>query len=1428
MKLNFSIDNRGMQYYISELDATYNRDDRVYWFEFEVYEKLPSRDKDLILSKLSSVFDIWFDEETFQQEDAIEDAKAEWCEYTKDVFTPYGQESILRLILEQDSENPQFSEEAIMTHIYENWGDYFHLSALNQIAFFSERDPRINLIEQRNSGMLHSIKKEVERYPASGVAELSFDNSKFDLLGEYVLKKDYYLVRISLQMPYSHSSVPESILSCYARGTQKKEKFANWLNDNNTNKYYYNLGGESHETPGLGMLRDQFTDENRNEKYKKIADEWSAYFSQIVSQEKKLNSFTPEQQSHLLEKIRAADIYSFETKLFLNSYDSFVTILNFLGNTELFTPSGEVKEGVEISHYFERNIKELIEAKPLVDTLNTYIGNARGRDHWYKYTGLNGNPREEGDTEADGEDSTNIPFVPQKAEIIIQNVEITNTFDYDNFFEGVATVTPSVSTSYKALFPPILESSQPAFLASSQEYEIFFQLSDYTNFEEVAHVDLRITLCSNGKSIVNEATWYDQIIYFPKNLIQKHDDQWYSVIIDRNRDLQHEHWQNETYYKIQARLGTSINGGVWESASSYIQWRNQQTKRGLFSDWSTAMILKAIPQPSLKFVNLLKSERPFFLPEQNNIALLNSSPLLVCEYKQNDLNLNFKGTEYLYKYRFFLYEITNNANKKLVDSTDWFTYTNAIDNENLSTFSYRFDTNLQENIDYRVVVEGMTVNNYNLIDYFDFQIETLDTSSLNENCNLFYNYDEENGAVMLEIELKEKENNENYNNSLIIIRQEVLNWEKESSGTIKYNCGPEQEMQYIWLELNSNDIANGKKIVYNDRTVECGKTYRYIAREQSLDGVRSMPFPFVNKKEPLKEHITTNFEHMFVFDGEKQLKLKFNPKLDNFKHTTLIQKQDTLGGKYPVIMKSGQAYYAEFSLGGLITLNDEDQYFYNSDIFPYSIHELKGLKRIQEKDKKFITNVDEDTITDIIIPRFSTNLTYDTINYERKFREDVEKFLNDNNYKLFRSPYEGNLVVAFSEVSLAGEPKLGRAIATMTSKVYEMAENNYKNLIKYNFIRPGNYVNYSDKLKHSYGQLEEVVNYNDNIITLINNKIKQENMDQNIFNENNNFIAQKILNYKTITITNYPYIPEQLNYRILEEKSKLSNSNLNLINKLTNIKEHILDDYYLQSPIFCKFKNQQITILPGQKYIFTNVNPEDILCIVNIDNARNILGKALLIEYSFEYYNTIQTTPNAVIGSWIYPEFGGFNGIFYNLQENENNELFPYGEKKYIFRQTNGYEYYRTQNINRLILEQIYNDLKDKYMNSTTDLNFSMEIKNTNINENTYIEIVENSIPKRKYKILLPDILKISFESDNYTLSKLKAALEQQNVYFPTSNLSNPGGFSNNLNIVSKLFVDMATEENPIQITQLHQDDSPCQMSIIYLAQILVQQREVE
>jgi hypothetical protein len=65
--------------------------------------------------------------------------------------------------------------------------------------------------------------------------------------------------------------------------------------------------------------------------------------------------------------------------------------------------------------------------------------------------------------------------------------------------------------------------------------------------------------------------------------------------------------------------------------------------------------------------------------------------------------------------------------------------------------------------------------------------------------------------------------------------------------------------------------------------------------------------------------IYVDFEDAFLFDGERQLKIKYNPKVSSFKKNLLEQKTDTIGGKYPFIFRNGRVYYSEFSISGLIS-----------------------------------------------------------------------------------------------------------------------------------------------------------------------------------------------------------------------------------------------------------------------------------------------------------------------------------------------------------------------------------------------------------------------------------------------------------------------------------------------------------------------------
>jgi hypothetical protein len=74
------------------------------------------------------------------------------------------------------------------------------------------------------------------------------------------------------------------------------------------------------------------------------------------------------------------------------------------------------------------------------------------------------------------------------------------------------------------------------------------------------------------------------------------------------------------------------------------------------------------------------------------------------------------------------------------------------------------------------------------------------------------------------------------------------------------------------------------------------------------------------------------------------------------------------------------------------------------------------------------------------------------ISEERDFKLKVLDWLNNGKPKLFRSPSEGNYIVRLMNTSLSPEETLGRMLHNFSSTAYEVAEYNYDNLNKYNFI----------------------------------------------------------------------------------------------------------------------------------------------------------------------------------------------------------------------------------------------------------------------------------------------------------------------------------------------------------------------------------------
>jgi hypothetical protein len=134
--------------------------------------------------------------------------------------------------------------------------------------------------------------------------------------------------------------------------------------------------------------------------------------------------------------------------------------------------------------------------------------------------------------------------------------------------------------------------------------------------------------------------------------------------------------------------------------------------------------------------------------------------------------------------------------------------------------------------------------------------------------------------------------------------------------------------------------------IWEDFTTKQGVYYIYSLQAYNAKGLYSSRV--LNVEEFLDESYTENpdrlgqyhtvfkhspifmdFEDAFLFDGKRQLRIRFNPKISSFKSTILESKIDTIGGKYPFIFRNGNVEYKEFPISGLLSLiSDPNERFF--------------------------------------------------------------------------------------------------------------------------------------------------------------------------------------------------------------------------------------------------------------------------------------------------------------------------------------------------------------------------------------------------------------------------------------------------------------------------------------------------------------------
>ena len=370
---------------------------------------------------------------------------------------------------------------------------------------------------------------------------------------------------------------------------------------------------------------------------------------------------------------------------------------------------------------------------------------------------------------------------------------------------------------------------------------------------------------------------------------------------------------------------------------------------------------------------------------------------------------SFEGgdsTEKEYSYRFDIYQ-----NDNLFASSGLLMHDSTTDEvENKSTNTWVLNQQLQPGIIYTLYYTVNTINGIEKKCQYNITNNEIKDDILQDNYILTATNDYDNGRILLSLKAKE---NVSLQGGFLVSRASSLDNFSSWNEVMKFTLMTFESLpENLWI----------------DYTVEQGVAYRYAIQRFNDSG-------FYSARMMIDEPIVADFEDMFLFDGTRQLKICFNPKVSSFKQNVLENKTDTIGGKYPFFFRNGDVKYKEFPISGMIShLSDTDELFLSAQEMGLSTEApYRNAPRAQQVIR-------------------STQVDTENIAAERAFKLAVLDWLTDGEPKIFRSPSEGNYIVRVMNTSLSPNDTLSRMLHTFNSIAYEIAEFNFDNLIKYGFV----------------------------------------------------------------------------------------------------------------------------------------------------------------------------------------------------------------------------------------------------------------------------------------------------------------------------------------------------------------------------------------
>ena len=642
------------------------------------------------------------------------------------------------------------------------------------------------------------------------------------------------------------------------------------------------------------------------------------------------------------------------------------------------------------------------------------------------------------------------------------------------------------------LYPPLMNDTIPSFIRT-KTCRIYFSLSNYNSATDIKNVQISLINQKTNQSAFDPINYPSGIkiatMLYDSNI--QNDYNYYIEIF--TEDLKDNVFGLNEFYKVQLRFTSTIAPNPPSSGKGLATWLYNNSQ--FFSEWSRVCLIKGIEQPIITLRGFNDKEI------DEDIVLANSTIDIIGELHYKN---RIEEKEYLKSYNIKIYQNTD-LDTVLFDSGQ--IYTNQY---NPNEINYELGYNdLYDGVNYILSFTYTTNNLYTETNNFNFTIIQSGIDKLNATINA--TPDEENGRIKIDIVSK---NTQKFIGNFTIRRtSSESNFHKwEDIKTINHVSG--EQLNFTWYDI----------------TIESGIWYKYCVQKRNARGDRGVIIQIDNPVMCLLNDI-------YLTKSDCQLKIKFNPSLNEFKYNVTESQQVTIGSQYPYIKRNGNNYFRSFPIGGLISSFIDTTDWYDPHFYDGKFHNNENeIKAFTSKEDIY---GDSQQLYDEY--NNNNNITqYNDYIYEREFREKVYDFLYKHDVKLFRSTTEGNILVKLMNIDFQPVETLGRMLYSFTATAIEVDKANIYNYQKYGIQNTGTYNNYTAYEHNILGQIQGIYGIDDgNIITNIITPKYANRANKNFYNKIDNLI------WLRIEIDSDPYLIIENANGTLEKVPSNSNFNLN-------------------------------------------------------------------------------------------------------------------------------------------------------------------------------------------------------------------------------------------------------------------------------------------